>query len=321
MSFDRNIARTGAFLAAPAPRRGLVALLDQPTLPTRPADWVPADIVDYTHIAFDLGDAWKRLRGLLREAVPEEGQAQMNMFFQQADTQLRQMAGVDLAGLLGGLGHRHTIIQFEPKMPDRPEPDPEDHWTPEPDPTRMALVWSLANERAWNQLTQGAIGMMAMGNDQIEATDEQGFSGWRIAAPNTDLGLMLGKGKMLFAMGENVTGQVLSVLRKAPEGRQALANSELMQQARQIIDMPPRAWVYQLTDGDRMINSLLEMIGKQIDMEMKHAAADERQVFQRFVKLLPTREQMKGMFGVSTGYGQVTDHGVASHSAAWLSRP
>ncbi|HXT60813.1 MAG TPA: hypothetical protein VN699_19400, partial [Pirellulales bacterium] len=64
VSLNDRALRTGLFLSIPEPRQGLLALLDQPSLPAAPPEWVPSGIVEFQQISFDLGGAFTKIKEL-----------------------------------------------------------------------------------------------------------------------------------------------------------------------------------------------------------------------------------------------------------------
>lgn len=89
--FDGNQLRSELKVAAPAPRQGLLALLDIPALDKTALATVPADATSFTAFSFDPG-------GIFTKAVKMAGTMQPGMEAQmeQFQDQFRQNVGVDL---------------------------------------------------------------------------------------------------------------------------------------------------------------------------------------------------------------------------------
>ena len=62
VAMDENLLRSGFFLASAEPGTGILSLVDQPPLAAQPPAWVPAEVVSYAHLRFDLRKPSSRSR-------------------------------------------------------------------------------------------------------------------------------------------------------------------------------------------------------------------------------------------------------------------
>src|SRR5690606_25920617 len=108
MALDGQLLRTGMFAAAPGPRRGLIALFDQPTLQPQPAAWVAADVQNYTHISADLGQIDETVEDLVIELVGDEARG----FFEEMTQSSQMFLQASPRDILASVGARHTMLEF-----------------------------------------------------------------------------------------------------------------------------------------------------------------------------------------------------------------
>lgn len=299
-TFQGEALHGGAFLSAPAPRRGLLKLLDQPPVKPGVPAWVPASAFDYTHFSFDLGAAWTLGKGMAVEMVGEKATA----FIDQVELQVQTFAQTDLASVLSGLGTRHTVVRFEPIS------TPGGGLQKEGDMTRAAIVWQLQDEPTWQQIMTGLTPFTMMTEGAVAPTDEQGFTGFRLQDPNQqmDASLMIGKGYLAFNMGNGVTAPMLNALRNPPTGEGALRNTAGYQRFGQMFEAKP-GLTYNYFNGDQVVSVLYGMI-----MDELESAAEHDDDVARVLTLLPKRDEVEGTLGVGGGHTLVNEHGVASHS-------
>ncbi len=350
-TLDGNVMRSGMFIEAPAPRTGVVKMIEQIPLQSQPVEWAPAGVVNYAHFSFHPGNAY----GLLKEMAVKIAGPHVQQQFMMAETVPMMALGVELPDILDTLGPRYTFLEFEPKFPDadkmKQDPSVMLAMTAMGNVAfrRMALTVEAANEPLWRQLhdmLKQKLAQLQPGMAPIEVIDdEQGFAGIRTTqqAP-VRFGAFVGRGHLVMALGDDVANQVLAALRNPPQGKQALRGADVVRQAGRMIKLQS-GLAYQITDNDRyvpkMIMGAIEYWFNMINVEMGLAAAegdsdeldeDEGVKFEqhgideagkRKIEQLrawfPTEDEWKGVFGVGVGQMRATDHGLVAESAAVLS--
>ncbi len=100
-------------VVAPAPRRGILALLDQPTFNIRSLPPLPASLTGFTVMSVDFARTYDQLVGLVKQAEPDGADG-----FEQLEGAFRQRFGIDLRkDLLAGLGPKFSLYS-RPSDPD-----------------------------------------------------------------------------------------------------------------------------------------------------------------------------------------------------------
>ena len=107
MALDRSALRVGLFLSAPEPRQGLMALFDQPSFLPDPPAWVPATVMGYGQLSFDLGQG---LHADQRDLLVSEGGDQVQTMVNQLEQQIQSVTQNDVANV--ALVGRHRTIIF-----------------------------------------------------------------------------------------------------------------------------------------------------------------------------------------------------------------
>ncbi|NBW86756.1 MAG: hypothetical protein EBR23_08020, partial [Planctomycetia bacterium] len=130
-SFDRGCYQSTLAVSLPAPRRGLLRILEQDCDPSEVPAFVSREAVDLTQISLDLGKAYQTLKEF---AVAQGGEEAGNLFT-AAEMQAQGWIGVDLPGVLGGLGSRHWFISYPPRVAEALEE------------SRRGPGWSLHRDR------------------------------------------------------------------------------------------------------------------------------------------------------------------------------
>ncbi|WP_165251037.1 DUF1559 domain-containing protein [Paludisphaera soli] len=107
-------------IAAPAPRRGVLAMLDQPEFSIGSLPPIPADLNSFGAFSIDLAKSYDRFAALLKENDPE-GAGQIARF----EAAARQVLGLDLrADLLKLLGPKTAVYLLPVELPEQGFPDP-----------------------------------------------------------------------------------------------------------------------------------------------------------------------------------------------------
>ncbi len=264
-ALDGSTMRWGGLISAPSPRRGIVeTLLDQRELSPRPPAWVPATVTDYTQASLDLGELYSRIKEVVIDVMgdqAEQGIAQMEM-------QVRSMVQEDIATTLSSIGHHHSFVMF----PSDASVDPAEQFrSGDVFSDRMAFVWSPRNEEVWQRIMQSIAMFAPMTGGALQRSEEQGFAGWRVEQEMFQGGLFLGRGFLALGLGRGTVEEVLSGLRRPPEGTASLAGSDLYRDSRRLMDARPGLhWEiqdlgHQMRDLARLIQGMLEIMKEEDD--------------------------------------------------------
>ena len=344
MTLDGNQFHTGMFLEASEPRRGVLRLLDQKELVPQPAAWVPANAIGYGHASFDFGGAYRQIRQMFIEQFP-----QAEDDFRQAEAGLMNAIGVELAQIFDSLGHQFVMLEFEPKIVDENQMV-QLAMLGDFAFRRMAIVAQVDDDQVWQKMLQMLRERVAQMGPMLPLPiqlidDEQGFTGIRSnEAVPIRVGAFLGRGHLVIAIGEGVDDQVLSALRKKPDGEMALRGSVVMDLARRLLDARP-GLVYQVMDNDRYVKGLVQILGNlfeglmgvgragmvqdwgQMEVEdrnfadeMNDLAERDKRILERIKAVIPTEDEMKNVLGVSVGQVYMTRHGMVVEGVQELGR-
>lgn len=313
--------RTLVSLTLPAPRAGLMKLLDQEMLEVDPPQWVPASAVRYFQFGFDLGQAYETIK----EEVTREFPDQTASGFTMAETQVQNFAQTSLPELLSSLGNQHTVMSFGVQAIDLEsavdDGDLDSNMT-----DRMAVVWQVTDEAVWSRLlkTIAPFAGMAPGT---EATEEQGFTGYRMKSEQIEGGLFLGKGYLVLGVGEGVVETTLSALNNPPSGSNALRGSDLFSRAGDLVALDPSMFV-EITDNERYLRMVMSQLNQQFDqLETMLSAFDEDGddegvwFFDLMRAMMPSDEELPGLMGVSVGRTEVNDDGIVGESSQEMPAP
>jgi hypothetical protein len=300
MVLDGTTLRSGFFLSAPQPRKGVLALLDQPELPPQPADWVAGDVVGYQHYSIDLGKAYD----LIAEIVAGQSQKGKETL-QQIELQSQQFLQTDPATLLSSLGTKHSSVSYLPTEPLKKGEDGEEEAAAQ---NTTAVVWRVTDEALWRRL----IGTAALVSGQ-PLQEEQGFSGLRHETDEASGGWFVGDGKMVLALGKGVTERTLAMLRNPPQTADSLAGGDLARRAAELVPQQP-GLAYEITNGPTALRFL-----NQAAMEMLAGTEDE--ALKKLREVWPTQEELDGVVGVSASASRADGNGLTHVSVSDLPAP
>lgn len=307
-------------LALPAPRTGLMKLMDQELLAIDPPQWVPASAVRYFQLSFDLGAAYNTVKEEVTREFPDRTVAG----FAMAEAQVQNFAQLSLPELLSSLGQRHTIMSFG--VEDSEVSEGEDLEPGENMSDRMAVVWQVTDEQLWSRLMKviAPFAGMAPGS---EAAEEQGFSGYRMKNDSVEGGLFLGKGYLVLGVGTGVVETVLASLNNPPSGSDAFAGGEVYSTATDLLDLDP-AMFAEITDNERYVQMVFSKMRQQLDQieNMFDAAgngddSDGNFVFDLMRAVMPDDEELPGLMGVSVGRWEINDDGFFGESVQEMPLP
>jgi hypothetical protein len=299
----------------PTPRHGMLAMLDQRCDACDVPPFVTREAVDFTQISLDLGAAFRTVREVLGGDASAE---QLTNMLNVADVQATTWLGADVATMLTGLGSRHWILSFPPRIAAAmaearaaPEGDANSPFDM-PAADALAMVWEVADEAPILKLL-GQLAPLAGG----ELKEEQGFRGLRLPG---EIAVSVGRRHLVLAVGAGTLEQVLTSIRNPPAGDVSWRESDVLRRARGLLDLPPARMfaVGDATATGGMLGSLREFVAA---LEPSDVEEDSRELLAAGQKLLPTADEMKGMFGVSASVLRMTDDGVVLESAWELPAP
>ena len=321
---------TDVSVAAPAPRRGLLQLLDQEPLAIDPPQWVPSSAVRYDSWSLDLGMAYEIIKAEVLREFPNQAAGGVAM----VEAYVQNFAQASLRDVFSSLGNCHTIMSFGLESGEAgPISDGDNNGEDENgSPTtseRMACVWQVEDEVLWGRLLK-AIAPFAGMAPGVESAEEQGFSGWRMKSRALEGGLFLGRGYLVFGFGSGVIESMLSSLSNPPAGTDAFRGSEVFAAADLLIELKP-ALAVEITDGNRYMSMMIDELGKQlkqlstflakVDGDSGDAEDGSEMILPLLRALLPSQDEVEGMMGVMVSRWEVNDDGVFGESVQEMPAP
>ncbi len=307
-TLDENLLRSGFFLSSAEPRSGVMTLVDQPPLASQPPAWVPAEIVSYAHMRLDLAQAFEQIKKPLLEEMGDQVRPILNL----VENQLKSAVQADLATLFASLGSQHIMLAYPPHEIDDNDPDKAAAAS-----DRSAFVWQIKDEALWKRVFDAVAA--ASGKEVVE---EQGFKGVRFDEPNEG-GAFVGHGYLVVGLGAGLTESVLSTLRNPPAGQASLTGSALLARANELLP-PVEGLAYHLTDMNRYVKTTRRMFSSLLNMTLKtHEEgdaddADLASTVKTLQKLLPSEDELEGVFGVEVGQVVASPQGLSSRSVIEL---
>ncbi len=307
-------------LATAQPRQGLMKWLDQKPISVDPPDWVPATVLEYSQISFDLREAYLTLKEILLLEFPDRA----GQWIAMAEAQVVGFAKCSLEDLLGSVGTRHIILKFEPEW----DPEIDADWE---QPERNAMVWQLEDEQVWSQLFQSLVPFVSsMPGGKF--TEEQGFRGFRFKTGPVEGGLFLGKGTLVLGYGAQVVEKVLSSLNNPALNASGFRGGSVYQQANELLPHEP-CWATRVADGNRYAKVLRNWGDQRLDQMLDTSAHDDEeeteeeeastksQPWELLRALLPSEEESQGLMGVSVDRLEVRPQGLFYESVQEFPAP
>jgi hypothetical protein len=305
-TFDAGRWRSTIAATLPAPRHGILALLDQPCDASDVPPFVTREAVSFTQISLDLGRAFAAVRETLLDAGGSEQAEQLANMFSVADVQATTWLGADVATVLSGLGSRHWLLSFPPRIAAALAEARAAGGGEIPGTDSLALVWQVADEAPFLKLL-GRLAPLAGG--QLE--EEQGFRGLRMPG---DAAAFVGRNHLVLAVGSGTLEKVLAAIRNPPAGDVSWRESDALRQARRLIEMPPGR-MFSVSDATATGGSLGTLRDVVAALEPDDVEENSRELLTAGQKLLPTAAEMEGMFGVGGSVLRMTDDGLVLESA------
>ena len=302
-SLDGGRYHNGMFVSMPAPRRGLMRILDQDCDPSQPPSFVTSEATDLTQFSIDLGKAYQTVREVMVAAGGEEA----GNMFTVAEMQAQGWLGLELPKVLSALGSRHWLIAYPSKIAaavaaGRAAGNAGQQLNAA---NRGAIVWLVADEAPFLKILQ-QLAPMAGGT----LAEEQGFRGIRV--PNGPA-VFLGMNHLVVGIGDESLEKTIAGIRNPPAGAASLREGDLMRRAAALLPLDP-VRMFSVGDATKtggMLGNLREIA---VNMEPDDVPEEYRELFAGLKETLPTAADMEGMFGASAATMRMTDAGLAIRS-------
>ena len=302
-SLDGGRYHNGMFVSMPAPRRGLMRILDQDCDPSQPPSFVTSEATDLTQFSIDLGKAYQTVREVMVAAGGEEA----GNMFTVAEMQAQGWLGLELPKVLSALGSRHWLIAYPSKIAaavaaGRAAGNAGQQLNAA---NRGAIVWQVADEAPFLKILQ-QLAPMAGGT----LAEEQGFRGIRV--PNGPA-VFLGMNHLVVGIGDESLEKTIAGIRNPPAGEASLRESDLMRRAATLLPLDP-VRMFSVGDATKtggMLGNFREIAAA---MEPDDVPEEYRELFAGLKGLMPTAADMEGMFGASAATMRMTDAGIALRS-------
>lgn len=297
-----KVDHTVAVIGAPAPRTGIARLLDLESFNFEAAEWVPASVSQYSVMAIDIPNLFTIATDVARQFMPPE---QLEQQLGMADAQLNGMFGVDIQTLLQSFGNRFHYIKYPSTLKDVQLGDQSMKMPV----ASQGMVIDFDREDILQSIF-GMVGAMAA-NPQSGMTtvDEQGFTGIRIAAPQGEAVIAFGLGKIVYGMGEGTASRIFSNLNTPPEGEEALRFAPEFRETQALVDNQPGV-MFGYTDGDKAMGEIQTAVEFFESVLPPDESDDGFDLGQELMALVPSEEELKGLFGAIGNRAEVNDHGL-----------
>jgi len=302
-------------LSLPAPRRGLLRILEQPCDACEVPSFVTRDAVGVVQISLDLAAAYEVVKEL---AVAEGGEQAANLFA-TVEVQAQALLGVELPRLLRSFGSRHWIVSYPPRVAEalaearQGRADAEDDAAPQPAVAdRTALVWQVDDVQPFLKILQQ---LAPAAGGQLR--DEQGFRGLRL--PN-GMAAFAGRDHLVVAFDPESLDRTLAALRNPPADDAAFRASPAARRAGELVPLVP-ARLFAVGDASRT-GGLLGIVREVFaTMTPDDVPEEERDLLAAVQAVLPDAAEMEGMLGASATLLEVQEDGLVLRSIWELPAP
>jgi hypothetical protein len=310
-TLDGGLFKQGMFLAMPAPRRGLMQILDQKCDPAEPPPFVSNEAVSLAQISLDLGKAYQTVREVMTAAVGE----QAGNAFTVAEAQAQANLGIELPKFLSALGSRHWIVDYPPRIAEAVAVGREAGAAAKNlnQANRGAFVWQLTDEAPFRTVMQ-QMGPLTGG----EVKDEQGFSVIRL--PKGAGAVAIGMNHLVVAIGDDSLERTVAGIRNPPAGDASLREGDVMRRAGKLLPLDP-ARMFIVGDATKTGGGLGSLREMAANLEPDDVAAEYRELLRGIKDALPTAAEMEGVFGVSAATMRMTDDGIVLRTAWEMPAP
>lgn len=321
-SLDGDVLRSHVFVSLPAPRRGLLRIVDAPADPTDVPSFVTRETACFRQISLDLGRAY----ALVRETLLDGDEPPPGNAFGTLESQCLAVLGAELPAVLGGLGTRHWMLSFPTNIPALAArmrklrtADEAAAAGADASDAPLALVWEVKDADPFQKVLQ-----LAASAARVEPAEEQGFRTVRFPG---GVSLALGPKHLVVAVGAGLAEKILAGLRNPPAADAALAGSEIMRRAHELLPAEPGGYysVGDLRATGGWIGTLgalsAAIAAEEAGGDGKPASAIERAEAAVFREILPSDAEREGLVGVATTLWQATADGILLRSVTELPPP
>lgn len=313
-TLDGSVWRSHAFVSLPAPRHGLMRLLDEHADASEVPPFVTREAIGFQQISLDLGKAYT----MLREAMFDGDEPPPGNAFGTAEMSAQSMLGIELPALLSSFGTRHWFIGYPPRIAEAIEHARKVRTgnagvgdTP-PTPSPSAIVWQVKDEAPFAKLLQ--LAAQAVGQ---EVVDEQGFRSVRFPG---GAAVFLGKGHLVVAVGEGVSEKTLSSLRNTPPDDAAFRTSDAVRRSAELL--PPEPGGLFGVSNDSRTGGLSGMVVTGIACTQPEDVPEgSREFLGKLQALLPSPDEMEGILGAGTILWQAVDQGIVMRTVRDMPAP
>ena len=313
-TLDEGRYRSGIFASLPAPRTSLMRILDQECDASEVPSFVNREAIDFTQISLDLGKAYETVK---EYAVGQRDGEQAANMFAAVEMQAQGWLGVELPRLLTSLGSRHWIVSYPPRVAEafaeaRRVRGQNGGQQARQIADRVAVIWRITDDAPFGKILQRLAGMA--GGDLQE---EQGFRGVRI--PDGPA-VFLGQDHLVVGIGADSLEKTLTAIRNPPAGESSLRESDVPRRAADLLPLEP-ARMFGVSDSSRAGGTLGMLRDMVLSLVPEDVEEPYRDLLAGVQKILPSDEEMEGMFGVGATTLRADDNGVSLQTAWEMPSP
>lgn len=313
-TLDEGRYRSGIFASLPAPRTSLMRILDQECDVSGVPSFVNREAIDFTQISLDLGKAYETVK---EYAVSQRDGEQAANMFAAVEMQAQGWLGVELPRLLTSLGSRHWIVSYPPRVAEafaeaRRVRGQNGGQQARQIADRVAVIWRITDDAPFGKILQRLAGMA--GGDLQE---EQGFRGVRI--PDGPA-VFLGQDHLVVGIGADSLEKTLTAIRNPPAGESSLRESDVPRRAADLLPLEP-ARMFGVSDSSRAGGTLGMLRDMVLSLVPEDVEEPYRDLLAGVQKILPSDEEMEGMFGVGATTLRADDNGVSLQTAWEMPSP
>ena len=313
-TLDEGRYRSGIFASLPAPRTSLMRILDQECDASEVPSFVNREAIDFTQISLDLGKAYETVK---EYAVSQRDGEQAANMFAAVEMQAQGWLGVELPRLLTSVGSRHWIVSYPPRVAEafaeaRRARGQNGGQQARQIADRVAVIWRITDDAPFGKILQRLAGMA--GGDLQE---EQGFRGVRI--PDGPA-VFLGQDHLVVGIGADSLEKTLTAIRNPPAGESSLRESDVPRRAADLLPLEP-ARMFGVSDSSRAGGTLGMLRDMVLSLVPEDVEEPYRDLLAGVQKILPSDEEMEGMFGVGATTLRADDNGVSLQTAWEMPSP
>jgi hypothetical protein len=296
LALSGNSLNSSFFIEAAEPREGILGLLNQPRIESRPPAWVPADINSYNHISFDFELLLTQLKKI---ASKQFGPAAVENRVKKADLSLQAFVGIKLESLLKSFGQSIMVLDYGVNLADKKADFLQ---------SNVAVVIPFDNNKILDRVIEIMTPFAA--NSGIMRNDKLGFKGLSFDTPDFTGGFFMGHKFIILTSGEGVDDKLLNSI-AAPNSAQSLVNSSAYK-AFAAKEKVPDGILFSYGDLSKNGVVLYDVVKKMIDQNQAliNLNKRDRSFINEMIQNLPSKKELEGIFGISHGYAYPDKSGV-----------